>query len=255
MEKSLSDYDQSLEELERQREHLEQVMKKMGQEWEESGAGIGWLGSFDLASNGSDTTVSAAATTPASLPHTPDDVVVSPDCLVQQDPLPTPMSPNMPPTPGQPVPHRPMDRLLHHNAITPTGPSPDYIQSLLHVNETLLAQSLSDASPITPSTTSTAISTCGTATSTISSQPTTNIAIDTTTTTTAIPTSIAEPTIISSTSNDATSEPDIAMAAATAAAAVDMAQTKTSASINADDLLAAHQHTVSALTQENPASF
>lgn len=35
MEKSLSDYDQSLEELERQREELELVMKKMGQEWEE----------------------------------------------------------------------------------------------------------------------------------------------------------------------------------------------------------------------------
>ena len=35
MDKTLSDYDQSLEELERQREHLELVMKTMGQEWEE----------------------------------------------------------------------------------------------------------------------------------------------------------------------------------------------------------------------------
>lgn len=35
MEKSISDYDQSLVELEKQREQLELVMKKMGQEWEE----------------------------------------------------------------------------------------------------------------------------------------------------------------------------------------------------------------------------
>lgn len=34
MEKSLSDYDESLEALERQREELELVMQKMGQEWE-----------------------------------------------------------------------------------------------------------------------------------------------------------------------------------------------------------------------------
>ncbi|KAG0167265.1 hypothetical protein DFQ28_004557 [Apophysomyces sp. BC1034] len=46
MEKSLSDYDRTLEELDRQREQLERVVQKMGQEWEESGAGIGWLGSL-----------------------------------------------------------------------------------------------------------------------------------------------------------------------------------------------------------------
>ena len=34
MEKSLLDYDQSLEALEKQREELELVMQKMGQEWE-----------------------------------------------------------------------------------------------------------------------------------------------------------------------------------------------------------------------------
>ncbi|KAF7732854.1 hypothetical protein EC973_000130 [Apophysomyces ossiformis] len=46
MEKSLSDYDRTLEELDRQREKLQRVVQKMGQEWEESGAGIGWLGSL-----------------------------------------------------------------------------------------------------------------------------------------------------------------------------------------------------------------
>lgn len=35
MEKSLNDYDKNLEELERQREKLEEVMKMMGQEWSE----------------------------------------------------------------------------------------------------------------------------------------------------------------------------------------------------------------------------
>ena len=34
MDKSLSDYDQSLEALEKQRKELELVMKQMGQEWE-----------------------------------------------------------------------------------------------------------------------------------------------------------------------------------------------------------------------------
>ncbi len=35
MEKSINDYDENLRQLERQREQLEQVMKMMGQEWEE----------------------------------------------------------------------------------------------------------------------------------------------------------------------------------------------------------------------------
>ncbi|KAJ8659993.1 hypothetical protein O0I10_004220 [Lichtheimia ornata] len=43
MEKSLLDYDQSLEELKRQKQHLQLVMQKMGEEWAESGAGVGWL--------------------------------------------------------------------------------------------------------------------------------------------------------------------------------------------------------------------
>ncbi|KAI7865917.1 hypothetical protein BDF14DRAFT_1996808 [Spinellus fusiger] len=46
MDRSLIEYDQSLEKLERQREQLESIMKRMGKEWEKSGAGIGWLGSL-----------------------------------------------------------------------------------------------------------------------------------------------------------------------------------------------------------------
>ncbi|ORX57966.1 hypothetical protein DM01DRAFT_1405640 [Hesseltinella vesiculosa] len=43
MDRSIDEYDQSLVDLERQKEQLELLMKKMGQEWEQSGAGIGWL--------------------------------------------------------------------------------------------------------------------------------------------------------------------------------------------------------------------
>ncbi|KAI9312398.1 hypothetical protein BX666DRAFT_2031136 [Dichotomocladium elegans] len=50
MDKSLFDYEQSLEALERQREELELVMQRMGKEWEESGPGIGWLGTLKLPS-------------------------------------------------------------------------------------------------------------------------------------------------------------------------------------------------------------
>ncbi|KAI9022738.1 hypothetical protein CLU79DRAFT_750474 [Phycomyces nitens] len=46
MEKTISDYDESLKELDRQKETLERVMSTMGKEWEESGAGIGWIGTF-----------------------------------------------------------------------------------------------------------------------------------------------------------------------------------------------------------------
>ncbi|KAH8555128.1 hypothetical protein BGW37DRAFT_404045, partial [Umbelopsis sp. PMI_123] len=47
MEKTLSDYDKSLEALDKEKERLENVMRLMGEEWAESGAGIGWMGSLD----------------------------------------------------------------------------------------------------------------------------------------------------------------------------------------------------------------
>ncbi|KAI9272733.1 hypothetical protein BDA99DRAFT_499070 [Phascolomyces articulosus] len=84
MEKSLSDYDQSLEALEKQRKELELVMKKMGQEWEASGAGIGWLDADKRR-------------------------------VVQQQ-----------------------------QQSNNSGPSPEYLRSLLNVNEALLAQSLAN---------------------------------------------------------------------------------------------------------------
>lgn len=168
MEKSISDYDQSLVELEKQREQLELVMKKMGQEWEErynnltiptsveyvcgfnwpnycSGAGIGWMNTLDLAgaATGSDSSPSTIATPndPSQLQHEPS----------LADPYPTPLSPdsNMVSSPVATKARHPplLDDLLTQPA---TGPSPEYLQSLLHVNEALLAQSLSTTSTAYP---------------------------------------------------------------------------------------------------------
>ncbi|CAO3685348.1 unnamed protein product [Rhizopus stolonifer] len=72
-------YAEKLEALEKQRESLELVMLKMGEEWEESGAGIGWM----------------------------------------RD-----------------------DKLENITAPSDKEPSHDYLQSLLNVNDQLLAQSL-----------------------------------------------------------------------------------------------------------------
>ncbi|CDH49186.1 predicted protein [Lichtheimia corymbifera JMRC:FSU:9682] len=70
MEKSLLDYDQSLEELNRQKQHLQLVMQKMGEEWAESGAGVGWLDnimdgypSIPISSSRRNSTTTATATT------------------------------------------------------------------------------------------------------------------------------------------------------------------------------------------------
>ncbi|GAA5817656.1 hypothetical protein MFLAVUS_011207 [Mucor flavus] len=125
MDKTLKDYDKNLEDLEIQRTKLEKVMKMMGQEWEESGAGIGWLGSLDLApiiqETTQDTTVKALQTTITvnSNNNNADDKSIS---------LPF------------------LSNILSEN----TGPSPAYLQSLLNVNDTLLAQSLANHSDTTP---------------------------------------------------------------------------------------------------------
>ncbi|KAI9277409.1 hypothetical protein BY458DRAFT_504895 [Sporodiniella umbellata] len=93
MDKTLLEYDKNLEDLERQKESLKAVMQKMGEEWEESGAGIGWLGSLDI------------------------------------------------PVPESIRPHPPLlPNILHPN----TGPSPEYLHSLLNMNADLLAQSLAN---------------------------------------------------------------------------------------------------------------
>ncbi|CAO3620836.1 unnamed protein product [Mucor hiemalis] len=127
MEKSLNDYDKNLEELERQREKLEEVMKVMGQEWSESGAGIGWLGSLDLPDmNDSVTSPIGVIETlpPASITALTTNAIV-PDISTTNTTMTI-----------QP---------LLTNILSPiTGPSPEYLQSLLHVNEVLLAQSLAN---------------------------------------------------------------------------------------------------------------
>ncbi|CAO0792003.1 unnamed protein product [Mucor circinelloides] len=121
MDDALSSYDESLQALEKQRESLELVMKRMGAEWEESGAGIGWLG--DIMSNVSDSDqqdsmVNAAPSSASSYsaPHSSSSI------LLKNQSLP-----------------------LFHMMQTNAGPSHDYLQTLLNVNDELLAQSLASS--------------------------------------------------------------------------------------------------------------
>lgn len=97
MDDALLKYDESLEALEKQRKDLERVMKRMGAEWEESGAGIGWMG----------------------------------DNLFKESSASNDTSP-------------PLMTLMH--SVTSSEPSHDYLQSLLHVNDELLQQSLTSTS-------------------------------------------------------------------------------------------------------------
>ncbi|KAL7323792.1 hypothetical protein PS15p_210396 [Mucor circinelloides] len=124
MDDALSSYDESLQALEKQRESLELVMKRMGAEWEESGAGIGWLG--DIMSNVSasdqqDGMVNAAPSSASSYsaPHS------SSSMLLKNQSLP-----------------------LFHMMQTNAGPSHDYLQTLLNVNDELLAQSLASSANV-----------------------------------------------------------------------------------------------------------
>lgn len=123
MDDTLSKYDESLQALEKQRESLELVMKRMGAEWEESGAGIGWLG--DIMSNASssdqqDDLVNVSSSTSSySAPHS------SSSSSLKKQSLP-----------------------LFHMMQTNAGPSHDYLQTLLNVNDELLAQSLASSASI-----------------------------------------------------------------------------------------------------------
>ncbi|ORZ06941.1 hypothetical protein BCR42DRAFT_456270 [Absidia repens] len=129
MDNSILDYDESLNDLERQKEQLELVMQKMGEEWEESGPGINWLkmlqNSKEISPNSTTQTTKTINTTAIvddkdltglSSPLTPDASLDGNDGLIN---------------------------ILQQQS----QPSPEYLQSLLHVNETLLAQSLA-ASPL-----------------------------------------------------------------------------------------------------------
>ncbi|KAI8377669.1 uncharacterized protein BYT42DRAFT_476815, partial [Radiomyces spectabilis] len=108
MDRTFQDYDQSLLDLEEQRRSMELLMKKMGQEWEISGAGIGWMG--DISSTQANvpsvearqelqTVITAAKLTAMSQQHT-------------------------------------------HNYCENT--SPDFLQTLMNMNESLLNQSAAD---------------------------------------------------------------------------------------------------------------
>ncbi|CEP09294.1 hypothetical protein [Parasitella parasitica] len=112
MDDTLSEYDESLKVLEKQKERLELVMKKMGAEWEESGAGIGWMA----------------------------DVLSNPQTL-QNDTVANASSSGSVSSIGSKSKTLPLLHMIHTNA----GPSQDYLQTLLNVNEELLAQSLASA--------------------------------------------------------------------------------------------------------------
>ncbi|KAL0143348.1 hypothetical protein V8B55DRAFT_1351761 [Mucor lusitanicus] len=121
MDDTLSKYDESLQALEKQRESLELVMKRMGAEWEESGPGIGWLG--DIMSNASASdqqddlaNVSSSSASSYSAPHS------SSSSSFKKQGLP-----------------------LFHMMQANVGPSHDYLQTLLNVNDELLAQSLASS--------------------------------------------------------------------------------------------------------------
>lgn len=84
-----------------------------------SGAGIGWLGSLDLAPISQDTKQETVRKT-----------VQSNNTITNEKSISLPFLTN----------------ILSEN----TGPSPEYLQSLLNVNDTLLAQSLANHNTTTP---------------------------------------------------------------------------------------------------------
>jgi hypothetical protein len=151
MEKSLSDYDQSLEELEKQREQLELVMQKMGTEWEQSGAGIGWMGVLD--------SVAAATTNITTSPNSitsPLDTLQPPkeerwhrgrrESEHQQNTYPYMDSASQSTGTATTTTADPM------TMTSPSGPSPDYLRKLLNVKPGFLMQALQTTPP--PSSTS-----------------------------------------------------------------------------------------------------
>ncbi|KAI9485577.1 MAG: hypothetical protein EXX96DRAFT_645511 [Benjaminiella poitrasii] len=168
MDKTLIDYDKNLEELERQREKLEIVMQMMGQEWEESGPGIGWLGQLDLPAVNAElegsSSIPSTTVNETSLNELANDIIPESNILSRSIPLTstsgepstTPVIPPLETTATElSSSSSDMLKLTHEplfpNILSQTGPSPEYLQSLLNVNEALLAQSLANnPSPSTP---------------------------------------------------------------------------------------------------------
>ncbi|KAL9546999.1 hypothetical protein MBANPS3_006386 [Mucor bainieri] len=161
MDKTLIDYDKNLEELERQREKLEIVMQMMGQEWEESGAGIGWLGQLDLPET---TTQNPALPIPATASTTTTTTTTAISALdtataIASDKLDSVTMATdsgtvaMETTPNELLSIASHPPLFSNILSQATGPSPEYLQSLLNVNEALLAQSLANNGDTHTSTT------------------------------------------------------------------------------------------------------
>ncbi|CAO3591613.1 unnamed protein product [Absidia cylindrospora] len=132
MDKSIHNYDQSLNDLERQKEQLELVMQQMGEEWAESGPGVNWLKTLQspLLQSDEQPLDDPRVTTTMTLPTMGMEDM---DLVGLASPL----------TPDTPM--HADDKLFH--ILQQPEPSPEYLQSLLNVNETLLAQSLA-AAPI-----------------------------------------------------------------------------------------------------------
>ncbi|KAI9299424.1 hypothetical protein BJ944DRAFT_274245 [Cunninghamella echinulata] len=146
MDKTIDDYSQSLVDLERQKQQLEQVMKKMGEEWEESGAGIGWLHSLQSP---------RIAIDHHHQLHRENQV----DEVVEEEEESDLMALTSPLTPEEVKDRHLFQFFSHHHH------SPDYLDSLLTMNETLLAQSVnantssSSSSPLSSTATTPTINT------------------------------------------------------------------------------------------------
>ncbi|ORY99122.1 hypothetical protein BCR43DRAFT_488769 [Syncephalastrum racemosum] len=148
MEKSLSDYDQNLEELEKQREQLELVMQKMGTEWEQSGAGIGWMGVLDsVAAATTDITTSDSSSSITS----PLDTLEPPkeerwhrgrrESQYQQNTYPYMGNASRSTGTATTTATDPMTMM------SPSGPSPDYLRKLLNVKPDFVMQTLQTTPP------------------------------------------------------------------------------------------------------------
>ncbi|KAI9483963.1 MAG: hypothetical protein EXX96DRAFT_160239 [Benjaminiella poitrasii] len=113
---NLLKYDESLKELDEQRERLDLVMQKMRAEWEESGAGIGWM---------RDTL------------HSPMSNTIRQSSIVSNND------------------HNSHFYLIQteNNTNSNLEPSHDYLQALLNVNDELLAESLASTTTATFNTT------------------------------------------------------------------------------------------------------
>ncbi|KAI8069923.1 hypothetical protein BC940DRAFT_317888 [Gongronella butleri] len=148
MDRSIDDYDQSLVDLDRQKEQLELLMKTMGQEWEQSGAGIGWL--HTLQQDHEQLSEQRYPQIKTSRPLTTDDTT----CMATDDDfmaLASPITPDTAPLTGD-VQHNPFFPMLQQDQ----QPS-DYLDALLQAGSLVASTSPPTAShPTTQSTPQTA---------------------------------------------------------------------------------------------------